>query len=96
MPRTSQEPSNIMETSETVTEEARSFGDEVKELTAGLGWGVRWLAVSLAWGGSLFAFMGLIIYAVSGGAITNPGPYYGLVVVTGLLTLVLSILRRRV
>ena len=73
-----------------------SFKDEVRNLIAGLGWGIRWLGISLAWGGCLFAFMVLIGHAIWGGQIANPGPYYGLIVVTGLLTVILSIVRRRI
>lgn len=72
-----------------------SFKDEVKSLLSGMGWGIRWLGVSLAWGMSLFAFMAMIGYVVFVGDVERPGPYYGLVTVLGLMTLVLSIWRQR-
>lgn len=82
-----------------ITDEAdkldTSFMEEVKALTAGLGWGVRWLGLSLAWGLCLFGFIGLVGYAIWGGPIDNPGAYYGLVVVVGLLSAGLSALRRQ-
>jgi len=72
-----------------------TFGQEVKALLGGLGWGVRWLGLSLAWGLSLFALVVMIGYAIWGGLIDKPGPYYGLLVVVGLLTVILSVLRQR-
>jgi len=81
---------------ESQPERTLSFSDEVRALTQGLGWGIRWLGVSLAWGLCFFAFLALLLYALAGGTIPNPGPYYGLIVVMGLLTVILSFLRRRV
>lgn len=74
---------------------ATSFMEEIKVLIAGLGWGVRWLGLSLAWGLCLFGFIALVGYAIWGGSIDNPRAYYSLVVVVGLLTVGLSVLRRR-
>ena len=88
--------STVSTNAETGRASQDSFKDEVRNLMAGLGWGIRWLGVSLAWGGCLFAFLALIGHAIWGGQIANPGPYYGLIVVTGLLTLILSIVRRRI
>ena len=75
--------------------EDESFGAEVKALLGGLGWGVRWLIASLVWGLSLFTFVVLIVYALWGGPIERPGPYYGLIMVTGLLTVIFSVVRRQ-
>ena len=72
-----------------------SFKDEVKSLLGGVGWGMRWLGISLAWGLSLFVFMAMIGYALFVGSVERPGPYYGLVVILGLMTIVLSIWLRR-
>ncbi len=71
-------------------EVGRSFTDEVNELIGGLGWGLRWLGISLLWGLCLFAFITLIGYAIWGGPIAKPGPYYGLIVVTGLLAAIMA------
>jgi hypothetical protein len=73
-----------------------SFGDEVKSLLGGMGWGIRWLAVSLAWGVCLFMMLALIGYAIWGGPIENPARHYGLIVVFGLMTGILSVLWRRI
>ncbi len=82
-----------------ITDEAdkrdTSFMEEVRALTTGLGWGVRWLGLSLAWGLCLFGFIALVGYAIWGGPIDNPWAYYGLIVVVGLLAVGLSALRRR-
>jgi hypothetical protein len=72
-----------------------SFGCEVRGLLKGLGWGVRWLVISLLWGLLLFTFIILIGRAIWGEPPARPVPFYGLIVVTGLLALIFSILRRR-
>jgi hypothetical protein len=61
-----------------------------------MGWGIRWLAVSLAWGVCLFMMLALIGYAIWGGPIENPARHYGLIVVFGLMTGILSVLWRRI
>lgn len=90
---------NSVSSPRQITDEAAklntSFMEEVRALTAGLGWGVRWLGLSLAWGLCLFGFIALVGYAIWGGPIGNPWAYYGLIVVVGLLAAGLSVLRRR-
>lgn len=81
---------------ETKDQQADSFRDELKSLFGGLGWGLRWLSISLAWGCCLFAFMAMIVYATLGGNITNTGAYYGLTVVLGMMALILTFMIRRV
>jgi hypothetical protein len=56
---------------------------------------MRWLGISLVWGLLLFTFMVLIGWVIFGPAPARPGPFYGLIVVVGLLTLVLSVVRQR-
>lgn len=73
-----------------------SFGCEVRGLLGGLGWGLKWLGVSLAWGAVLFALLMLIGRAVLGGEIANPTNYYGLIGVLALMLVILSVLQRRV
>ena len=71
-----------------------SFRCEVKGLLKGLGWGVRWLIISLVWGLLLFTFILMVGWTIFGGVPTRSGPFYGLIAVVGLLALILSILRR--
>jgi len=72
-----------------------SFGCEVKGLLSGLGWGVRWLTVSLLWGLTLFGMLALALRALLGAPIANPPAYYGLMVVLALMTAILSVWRKR-
>ncbi|MEM7033259.1 MAG: hypothetical protein AAF629_27140 [Chloroflexota bacterium] len=72
-----------------------SFSDELRTLLQGLGWGFRWLGLSLAWGCTLFGAMAMLIYAIVGGEVTNPPAFYGLIVVLGLMAAILTVWRRR-
>jgi hypothetical protein len=72
-----------------------SFGCEVKNLLGGLGWGTRWLGVSLAWGLVLFVLIVLIGWAILGRPIADLVSYCGLIVVLSLMAVILSVLRRR-
>ena len=71
------------------------FRDEVKSLLQGLGWGFRWVGLSLAWGCTLFAAMAMLIYAILGGEITNPLAFYSLIIVLSLMAAILTVIQRR-
>lgn len=73
-----------------------SFSCEVKGLLGGLNWGLRWLAVSLAWGLVLFALLVMLGRVLLGYSISNPASYYGLMLVLALMTALLTVVFRRV
>jgi len=72
-----------------------SFSCEVKGLLGGLGWGLRWLAVSLAWGVALFALFMMAGRAIFGEAISDPASYYGLMAVLAVMAAILTVVFRR-
>ena len=73
-----------------------SFSCEVKGLLGGLNWGIRWLAVSLAWGLALFALLAMLGRVLLGYSISNPASYYGLLLVLALMTALLTVVFRRI
>jgi hypothetical protein len=72
-----------------------SFSCEVKGLLGGLNRGFRWLAVSLAWGLVLFALLGMPGRVLLGYPVSNPASYYGLMLVLALMTVLLTVVFRR-
>ncbi|MFQ5612084.1 MAG: hypothetical protein ACE5H9_08120 [Anaerolineae bacterium] len=58
-----------------------SFRCEVSALLGGLGPGLRWLLVMIAWGLVAFALIGLVFRALSRGLGENPAAYLGLLLV---------------
>jgi len=79
------------------TDEARycSFACEVKALLGGTGQGLRWLAMSLVWGGVVFALLMAVARLVWRGPGGNPAAAFGLVVVLGLMAVIATVLWRR-
>ena len=73
-----------------------SFSCEVKGLLGWLGWGFRWLAISLAWGLVLFALLVMLGRVLLGYPIDNPASYYGLLLTLALMTALLTVVFRRI
>lgn len=72
-----------------------SFRCEVNALRSGIGRGIQWLGLSLIWGLVSLAFLVMLGQIIFSESISDPASYYALLVVLGLLTAILSILRQR-
>ncbi len=73
-----------------------SFSCEVKNLLGKSGWGFRWFSTAMVWGLALLATMFLLVRVFLGRPIANPPAYFGLIIVLGLMTAILTVLLKRV
>ncbi len=72
-----------------------SFGCEVKSLLGGAGKGLRWLGMTLLWGAIVFALLTATARLMWRSPSGNSAADYGLIVVLGLMTVIISVLRRK-